>query len=277
MSNNIFWDSLKQSFAAIWRKKSMLLLLSVLQILFFMIFITVSNVYIPKIIEHAKAISDYLTEQKLDDITITENILHQQNILGDDPLSISRNFNAIVSDFRIYLVAIFVLLSVFLSLIWTLTMKIKYKLNKKQFNNYFFKTLCTSIIYLGLIFWLFYSILNISFSQAAFEGAKLFGKYIIFFVFSIVLAYFMFISISLLHKIGLKDVVQMTLTIGLKKIHYILGIYFINIFMIILSMFLMAYFVDKIFIIALFSVLLLIFSFVFGRIFMLNVIDRLEE
>ena len=276
MSKNIFLNSFTQSFNSLWKNKTALWLLIFLQITFFAIFFTVSNIYIPKIIEHAKAISDYLNGQKLDDIAIAQNILHQQNILGDDPLSISRNFNAIAEGFRIYLIVAFILLIIFLSLMWSVTMKTKYKFNIKQFNSYFFKILLVLIFYLGLTFWLFYSILNISFSQAAFEGSKLFGKYTTFFILSIVLMYFMNISISSMHKTEFKNLVQKTLTIGIKKMHYILGVYLINIFFITSSIFLLVYFVEKSFFIMIFSILLLIFSFVFGRVFMLNVVDKLE-
>lgn len=86
----------------------------------------------------------------------------------------------------------------------------------------------------------------------------------------------MFISLSLTNKTGLKDIVQKTLAIGIKKIHYILAVYLINIVLIGLSIALLIYFVEKNLFILLLSLMLLIFSFVFGRVFMVKVVERLD-
>ena len=87
----------------------------------------------------------------------------------------------------------------------------------------------------------------------------------------------MFISIALLYKIKSKNVVQKTLLIGIKKAHYVLAVYFINIFLFTISIFLLYYFIEKNLFILLLSIILMIFSFVFGRIFMVNVVEKLDK
>ena len=55
----------------------------------------------------------------------------------------------------------------------------------------------------------------------------------------------MFISISLINHIELKNIVQKTLSIGIRKIHYVLSAYLINLFLLGTSIILLYYFIEK--------------------------------
>lgn len=273
----IILSSLRESFRQIWKNKLLVFLLVILQIFFFVIFSVVSVYYQTKIVGHTNSIFEYLSKQKLDEASVTENILQQQNVLEDDPLSISRNFHEIVKNFRYYLVYTFVLLIFFLSLSWSITNKIIHKNNHRRLLKYFSKILIILLFYLGLIFSFFFYLLNISFMDIGVDAAKLFTRYIPFLIFSIVLTYFMFVSIPLLGNTELKNIVQRTLSVGIKKAHYILSVYFINIFLFIAAILLLFYFMEKNLLFLLLSLLLMIFSFVFGRIFLANVVVKLEK
>ena len=277
MPKNIILNSLKESFSLIWKNKSLFLLLFALQIAFFIIFSIINITYQTKILENTKAITDYISQQKLDEASATDAVLQQKNILGDDPLMISRNFNDIVKNFRIYFGYIFILLIFFMSLAWAITYKLLKKITLRQLANIFLKIIVVLLFYLGLIFGFFFSLLNISIAQLTEQNSMLFIKYFVFLIVSIILAYFMFISISIVNHIKLKKIVQETLSIGIRKAHYILSVYFINIILFIVSIVLMYYFIEKNSFILLLSVILLIFSFIFGRIFMVNVIEKLEH
>ena len=280
MHKNIFIISLKKSFVDIWRNKSLFLLLFILQVIFFASLFLLSNNYIPKMMESAKAIQDYLSNLNFDENAITSGIMERRNPLGDDPLSISRNFNDILVNFRLYIISLFVLILLFISISWSITHKLIHKLNLRQFTRYFFKILTVSFFYLILIFSFFFSLFNISLADITIESAKLFSKYIPFLIFSIVLAYFMFISLSLLHKAELRNIVQKTLTIGIKKIHYVFLLYLIIILLVMiptaLTILWLTYFETGFFIL-MFSSLVMIFSFVFGRILMVNFIEKLAD
>ena len=276
MTKNIILNSLKQSFALIWKNKSLFVLLFIMQITFFFIFSLISYKYVPKMIESQKSIFDYLAKQKLDEISVAQNIMQQKSILGDDPLMISRNFNEIIKNFRLYLVYIFLLLIAFMSISWAITNKLVYNINLKKLSKYLFKILIILLFYLGLIFTFFYSLLNISFTRIAVGASQIFTKYIPFLIFSIILVYFMFVSLSLLHKTDLKNIMQKTLFLGIKKAHYVASVYLINLFLFALSIFLLYNFIEKSILVLLPSLLLMIFSFVFGRIFVVNVIERLS-
>ena len=112
--------------------------------------------------------------------------------------------------------------------------------------------------------------------ELAEQNFKLLIKYAVFLFFSVIMAYFMLISIALLGKIRLKEIVQKTLVVGIKKIHYVLPVFFINIMLLIASSALLFYFIEKNLLGLLLSIALLVFSFVFGRIFAIRVIEKLS-
>jgi len=247
-----------------------------LQIIFFAAFSAINLNYGVKMMESEKAIDGYLASLKLDDVSVASDILQQKNILGDDPLLISRNFNEIIKNFRVYLAYFFILSIFFISAAWTMTNKMVYKTNFKISVNIFLKSLLISLFYLALIFGFFFSISSISFTQAAYDASKLIAKYLLFSIFSILLAYFMFISLSLMHNTALNKIVQKTLIIGIKKIHYILAVYFINALLFFLPLALLYYFIEKNPFILLLSIILLVFSFIIGRVFLINVVEKLS-
>lgn len=273
---NILISSLKEALAMIWKNKPLFLLLFVLQIIFFAAFFFATYKYIPKIIQSVQSITSYLDRQNLDEASVTASIMQKKSILGDDPLSISRNFSEIVGNFRIYLIYVFVLLIFFISVGWTATNRMIHKDNYRKLLKYFLKILIVLLFCLGLIFSFFFSLIGISFTQIAAEAAKFYTKYIPFLIFSAILAYFMFVSLALANKTGLKNIVQKTLSIGIRKARYIISVYLINAFLFTGSAVLSFYFIESNLFVLMSSLILMIFSFIFGRIFMVNVVGKLD-
>lgn len=275
-NKSILLNSLAESFSMAWKNKLLLALLLFLQTIFFIALFSITLTYQTRILESAKAISDYLSQQKLDEVSVASNMLEQKGILGDDPLSVSRNFGEVVKNFRLYLIYSFILIVVFMSFSWALTNKLAHKANFRQLTKNFLKNIIVLLFYLGLIFSFFFLLSNIPMAETA-NSFKLLEKYAPFSILSLMLAYFMFISVSLLHRTGLKNIVQETLAIGIRKAHYVLSAYFINIFLFFISIFLLYYFIEKSLFVLLLSLALLIFSFVFGRIFLVKVAEKLEK
>ncbi|MBI2101694.1 hypothetical protein HYT53_03700 [Candidatus Woesearchaeota archaeon] len=271
----IIYNSLKESFALVWKNKLMFFLMLALQAGFFAAMFQISYIYVPKMIESQRAIDEYLSSLRLDEESVASSILEQKSILGDDPLLISRNFNEIVKNFRIYLVYIFILPILFMSIEWAVVHKVIHKTSLNQLTRNFLKIFVISLAYLGLVFIFFYSLLNIPITGIAEVSAKLLTKYVPFLILSIILAYFMLVSIALAQKTELKNVIQRTLIIGIKKIHYILAVYFINIFLFFMSAFLLYYFMEKSVLIMPMSIILILSSLVFGRMFMAKVVEKL--
>lgn len=272
---NIIIASLRESFAAIKKNRLLFVFLIALEIIFLAAFFFINLAYQTKILENAKAIADYISQQQLDEASISLNMLQQKSILGDDPLSIRRNLDAILENFRLYLTYMFAVLAAFGAAGWAITHKLINATNFRHLIKDFFKILAILVFCLGLIFLFFFSLINISFASAAMDSAKLLAKYIPFLIFSAVLAYFMLVSAALAHRTELKSIVQKALSIGVRKAHYILGACFINLFLFAASLLLLYYSIEKNLFIALISIILLVFSFVFGRIFLVRVVGEL--
>lgn len=273
---NIILGSLKEAFELIWKNKPIFFLLFAIQIILFAALFLITLNYEKKIMESAKAAGDYISKQKLDEASVTSSILSRKSILGEDPLAISRNMNAIAINFRIYLIYTFALLVFFATISWAITGRIIRKNGFMESAKCFLKIFAVLSFYLGMIFLFFYSIANIPFAELGADAAKLFAKYVPFLIVSPILLYFMFVSVSLLHRTELKNIVQKTLTLGIKKAHYILAVYLINIFLFGFSAFLLLHFIEENLFFLLLSLMLMVFSFVFGRIFMINVADKLD-
>lgn len=266
---NPFLKSLKD----IWKNKPAFVLLFILQILFFWILFSTSVEYQTRILEDSQAISDYLSRQKLDEVSIAQNVMQQKDILGEDPLMISRHFNEIVKNFRAYLAIFFISLVMFLSFAWSLAHKLTSKMKFNELNRLFSRNLIIALLYLMLMFSFFYSLFNIPISQAA--DAGVFEKYVPFLVAAPILIYFMLLSLSLPYSIGLNEILQSTLSTGIKKAHYVLAAYFINIALLAIPIILLYYFFEESLLILILSLAAIIFSFVFGKIFMVNVVEKL--
>ena len=271
--DNIIISSFLKSFSAIWKNKSIFLILFILQILFFWILFSTSVTYQTRILEDTQAISDYLSRQRLDEVSIAQDVLQQKDILGEDPLLIGRHFNEIVKNFRAYLAIFFMSLVIFLSFAWSLAHKLSSKMKFNDLNRLLTRNLVISLFYLMLIFSFFYSLFNISIAQAADVGV--FTKYVPFLIAAPILIYFMFVSLSLPHTTGLNEILQRTLSIGIKKAHYVLAVYLINIILLAIPIVLLYYFFEESLLILVISLVAMIFSFVFGKLFMVKVVEKI--
>lgn len=276
MGQNIFFGAFKESFLAIWKNKLFFALLFVLQILFFAAFSLVNLNYQMKILENAKAITDYISQQKIDEASVAEKIMQQKSILGDEALSISRNFNEMLGNFRLYLFYLFLLLLFFMSIMWALSHKLTNNIDFKKTLKNLSKILVVLLFHIGLVFLFFYLLFNISIADIAAESSKFFLKYILFLVASIILAYFMFISLALAGKTELNEIVQKTLSIGIKKMHYLSLVYFVNIFLLGISAFLLYYFVERNAFVVFLSMVLIVSTAIFSRILLINVVEKLD-
>jgi len=275
MSKNIILNSLIFSFYKIWKRKTMFLLLVLFQIVFFSLLTVISLTSLIPIVDTIRETSEYIATQNLDEVSATQDILDQKDFFGDDPAMIGRNLNFIVDNFRNFLIYLLIFLSLSLALSWSLTSKLVKNLNFKNFGKKFLSTLVISGIYLILIFIFLYLVLNITFEGAAEFGTGLISKYLTFLVFTFVMLYFLFISLALIHKNNLNNILEKTLIVGLKKAHYVFFSYIIVLLFILTSMVATFYYVDRNFVIHSISLILFIFSLIFSRIFLVNVVNKL--
>lgn len=271
----IIISSFLKSFGDIWKNKSMFLLLFILQVLFLYALFSTSVKYQTRILNDTQAISDYLSRQNLDEFSIAQNVMQQKEILGEDPLIISRHFSSIARNFRIYLAVMFMLFAVFLSLAWSLSCSLTRKIGFSQLKRLFARNLAAAMVCLALIFLFFYSLFSIPVGQA--DDTGIFAKYVPFLAAAPILAYFMLVSLSLPPAVSLREALQKTLGIGIKKAHYVLSAFFICIILTAVPIALLYYFFEQSLAILVFALAAMVFSLVFGRIFMANVAEKLAD
>ena len=275
MHKSIILNSLKESFTLIWKNKYLSMLLFVLELLFLVVFSYVNIVYQSRMLENAKTISEMLNKEKLDEADISSKIMRQEKILGEELQDINKNFDELAKNFKLFAAYSFILIAAFASLNWSAASRMFNKKGFKQFLKIFLRVMVISVFYFGLIFWASYSLLSTS--AADIENIKSLSMYIEIVALSAILLYFMFISLALSINNTFKDIIQKTLLVGIKKIHYILAAYFINILIFAVAIALLLYFAEKSMFILTISIILATFSFVFGRIFLINVVDKVQS
>ena len=182
----IISSSVAESIKIILKNKRLFLLLFLLQIAFFIALSSINVVYGSKIVESNIAITEYFKKLQIDELSVTSNILEQKSPLGDDPLLISRHFNEMVKNLRIYLIYAFVSMLASASFGWTLTHKIVHGMKGVKLKEVFFRTFIVSLCYLGLIFLFFFSVFSISLTESLTVAAFFFTKYLPFLIISII-------------------------------------------------------------------------------------------
>jgi len=253
------------------------MLIFFLQILFFASFFYVSYFYQSRILESSIAISEYLNKLNLDDVSVAQNILEQKNVLGDDPLFISRSFNDVLRNFRHYMLAAFGLFVFGGSALWSASGAMAHKIDLKGMRKVFLRNLAVLGFYLGLIFLFFYMIFNVSLYDIALPSSYSMLKYLAFLIFAAVLLYFMFISLAISPKHDLGSLATKTITLGLRSFYNIFIVYLANILLFLAALWLLAYFLEVNLFMVIAALLLAVFSFVFGRLLILNVVEGIEN
>ena len=336
--NKIISNSFKESFKLIKKNKIIFLVLFLLQLLFFSLVFIVNFYYQPKILGSVGNVMDYLSKQNPED----------ENILGEDPLMIHRNYKDIIYNLRLLAVWCFLIFVLINGSMFYLINKLVYnkKFNFKQRNStnhqiggmssarkpptklaefraskttkckdnkimppvcdWWFLTNCfkryqenakelficlfkfgiACLVFFLLIFLFAYpsfkgsilvltflfaypfdpSILN-SVSEISFNLASLLIIFILF--------YFMYLTFSLIYKIELRNIFKKLFNVGVKKAYIILLTYFINLIVIHALFLLIVFLIEWNIILLSLIVLLFILSFVWTKIFLVNVVKKL--
>lgn len=277
MKKNIILSSFKESFRTIKKNKAVFLVLFLLQLLFFSSMFFVNLYYQPKIMDNMINVMEYISKQNPED---------GKNILGEDPLMIHRNYESMIYNLRLLSVWCFFIFVLVNGSMFYLTSKLIYdkkfnfkgcfrncKQNTKEFFMYIFKFGIVSLIFFSLIFSFLYSVFkgslfNVINSIGSFNPGSL--------LIAAVLAYFMYLTFSLLYKIKTKNIFKELFNIGIKKAHIILLAYLINLIVIHAFFLLMAFLIEINLILITLIILLSISSFVWSKIFLVEVVKKLS-
>ena len=274
--------SLRDSVSLMRKNKLLFILLFVLQIIFLVFIVYITYGFESKMYENQKAIDEYVGNLNLSEESIMSGVMQQKGFLGDDPNSISRNFIELEGNFRSYLFSLFVLLVFFTALSWGITSLFFEEEGRKNFLSFaknFSRILAVAAFYLSMIFLLFYVLFDTAALKPALELKGIFTGIAAFLTLSYVLSYFMYISIPLLRTNGFENLVQKTLSIGIRKFRYVIITSLINLSVIITSAWLFAYFIiiESDLLVISVSFLLIVLGFVFGRIFKSSLIGKIDK
>jgi len=270
MTKKILRNSIGESFRNIWNHKLLFSFLIFLQLSFFVSLFLINYSYVPKMLNNLKEIDDYLLNQKLDDESVMNKFLARQPLLGENVQIITTNFNEMIRDFRIFIIFIVADVIVFLSLSWALTQRLVYKLKFAEMKNIFLKILAISSAVLGAIAVMFLWVFNLTISELISFRSRFMMKFFPVLIISLVLLYFMFIALSLAHKVRLKDIIGKAVYLGIKKVHYALPLTFlVGFFLLLLLYSLSAYFEESVLLLIL-PIIIAPIILVFGRILKLN-------
>lgn len=276
-SKDMVLSSLKESLLIIKKNKKVFLLVFALQILFFSLVIAASIYYMPRILQSAQDTIDYAESLNINPDTANIGILQQKSPLGDDPLSISRNYDLIMKNSIILLILIFLIFVVIDGLLWYFASNIPEKgkrlFSLKNMLSYLFLFFIISIVLSLFIYLMAYAMVNIAFSS--FLSVKP-VNFIPLFLIAIAAIYFIYISVPILDKNKFRGLAKSSFSIGTKNFIPVIISYFIILALIILSLFLIFYLIELNLFLLLIAVLLAVFVFAWSKIYFSIIVRKLS-
>ncbi len=273
MKKNIILKSLKETFSLIRKHKLLILVLFLLQILFFSVLTFTQINYQVAIATNLQSMSQSLDNLALDDETIAQKISEKGDIL--DISGIYASYDKIMETLRILIIVSFLIFAVMNGINWAFTDNLIKKKSIKQFFTYLWKFILLALLYGVVILTLLFLFIRTAFMGLETGDNPVFIALLL--ILGLVAFYFMFISFALIGKANLKDIFKKTFKIGIKKAHVILLAYMMNLAVIVLFFYLLYLIIEVNFVLFFIVTLLFFFIFVLTRIFFILVVDKLRK
>jgi len=278
---NIISNSFKESFRIIKKNKRVFVVLFFSQLIYLSLILAVNFNYQTKILEGSKSIIEYVDNLDLEDSTVATSFFQNQNALGEDPLLISRNFKNILFNLQLLLLFSFSVFVIANGVNWFATAYIvtmKNFVKKKKFYEiiiqYLLKFAVITLVFSISIYLLFISTLKNSLFSLIEGGGSL--NMLLLFLLTLVLLYFMFLAFSLIPKLKFKEMIKKGFFIGVRNFWTLIFSYLIILIIISIFAFLIFYFIESNLFLVFISSLLFVESFVWARIFLLTVVEKLS-
>jgi hypothetical protein len=276
MKINIFFESLKSSLSSCTGRFMLFTAIIIIQIIFLASFFFASVHYQSKILDSLQSINSYVSRQEASEIDMTKNILEQEDVFGPDPQLITREFESIRKTFGIYVFVSFLIFVFFTSLIYSLSYKIT-RIGKTGFASNFAKSAAVVSFCFAIIFGLFYWITDSSFSSPDSSGLVL--RYMLLLAVSGAVSYFMVICLFLVGRNSIEQSAKKSLYLGIKKMNYFITSIAVFWAVILLLCYSASYLLetDKMPLISFMLIALALILWVFSRLFVMNMVERLEN
>ncbi len=258
-------SSIKKTIRTIRKHKSKVLIISFLQILFFLTLSLIFQNTINPSMQHARNAVEYY-----DKINITEDS-GMFGYLGEEPMVIYRSYNKMIDYIK--LTVLFSILAVLFvnSSIWALTDSLVRKKKIGQFFSYIANYGIITVAAILLFYILIFKALKSSLVNLGYSLLPLMGSLMVL----AALLYLLYLSYALIQKRKIKEILKITLSSAVKKFSKVIIIYLINILVIALSAFLVYLTIEAHMIFLSVTIILLILSFVFTRLFLIISVNSL--
>ena len=236
-----------------------------LQLVFFISIFYVNINYQVKILDDARVIFQTLEEQELGDEALAENIADRDEVIKGSITILNRAKN-ITRNLTIMAGISLALYIIVGGLLWAFTDNIVNRKKKiRHYINYVGKFIAVSFFYLMLIF----IVLVFAFTGSTYNYLWL--------ILVPLLLYFMFISYSLIGKLGLFKIAKKTWHLGTRKAHYVVAAYIINILVIVILGAFMFMLAESFILLLAFALLLFVFGYSLARLFLVEFVHQLAH
>jgi hypothetical protein len=274
MASNLVLISLKDSFSVMLKNKKLIMLIFFLQIIFFLLIGFALSYFAPAIIQNAEKILVYMENLSTDPQTAAVNVFQKKSPLGDDPLLVSRAYREIIKNFQTLLFAVLAIFVLINGPNWYLSCLVadsKSQFSMKGLLSYLWKFLIIAIVLLFFAYITALSFIRIFFSSFLHTAPLNSLPLLIFGAISI---YFIYIAVPLINKIKINDLPKTSLMLGIKRFFPVFSAAMI-IIMAILASLSFLYMAEKHLFLLLPSLIFIILLFVWSKIFLTLVINKL--
>lgn len=273
----IILNSFKDSFKLIKKHKYIIILIFFLQLLFFSLFAINMTTTMTPALQATKDVLTYVNQLKMDEEALTQGLLTNKSMFGDDPLLIYNNYNIIMNFLKWFLVIALIIFVIFEGLNWALTVYLSRKKLPKKKKFKMFARFILNFLAVTIGYFLIIGIIIANQLKSIIRTPTLPAYQIVLTLTAVLLlVYFLLISYSLLNNKDLLAIIKKSFLIGIFKAYIILPVLVFNLLLIALASFLLFKAAEANLFLVILSVILFTFSFIFARILFVRLIHKID-
>ena len=272
MSNPII-QSFKETVVSIKNHKRIVLLIFLIQILFFATFAINIVTMMTPVLKSSQDAMNYINQLKLDEQTLAESFITGEQILGVNPTSIYENYTVAMKFFKLFVTIGIIIFILFEGFNWILTVHLRKKKHPKLLLKSTLNFALITVGYAAIVGIIAFIAIGVVINSPTVP--------IILVIVSLlaigVLSYFLLIAYSLVHNKSLLDVLKKSFIIGTYKFYLVLPMIVISSIIITLFSALLFWSAESHIFIAGAAFVLFISSFIFSRMIIVHLAHILEK
>jgi|SRR3989344_929234 len=262
---NILLESLKESFEVMWKYRFVILVIFIIQLVFFAGIIVNSASTLTPAIRATTEIMVYMSGLNVSETALAENVLIGKSMFGNDPLMIYRNSQTIFTFLGWFVLIFFVLFVVLEGIIWTLTVHLSKRRKAIAFFHSMLNFTIIAVAYFVLLFLIVYLFVN-SIAQ---------NSYAVPLIFFIILNYVVLIAFSLVHLKNYREILKKTFEIAAYKSFIVIPLFLVALILVALASFFLYASSDMSLLSMFAAIVVFIITYVFTRILIVKTIHNL--